>query len=182
MHYSSAVWIFFKVETDAVVLLVTKQLTDIDVQYLQGFYGVLHETLVSKEVVRRELHGARFLGENRQNTECLSKCVFAVKVDGLKPCSVLTLSHCVLTSQAMSSNQSNNQSVHPPTHLYTWMDWWVTSTVRARRFSTDSYIMGAGVQTRSEQPAPTVLSTDQFIFRLLSPPPPPPHLPLPKKK
>lgn len=58
--------VLFKVETDAVVLLITVEFTEILVQDFDGFYRVIGKTFVNKEEGRRKLHGAKSCGRKKE--------------------------------------------------------------------------------------------------------------------
>ena len=57
--YFSILGVLFKVETDAVVLLITVEFTEILVQDFDGFYRVLGKTFVNKKEGSGKLHGAK---------------------------------------------------------------------------------------------------------------------------
>ena len=65
VFYVSIFWLFSKVKTNAIWLLVTHQLTEIHVQDADDFYRVIQQSFVRKEEGGWKLYGAKFSLKNQ---------------------------------------------------------------------------------------------------------------------
>ena len=83
--YFSIFEVLFKVNADAVWLLVTHQFTEIHVLDIYDFYGVIHQAFVSKEEGSWEFHGTIFLCKSRKRKKTIINIIFQCEmgVDGL---------------------------------------------------------------------------------------------------